>query len=127
MERGGAKQMRIDEVLPVDYPKESFDHILKLARTKYRNDPNVQAWLKIYEKGTADLIVKKGKKKNVLNGIHPRSEFARMGLERAVLLRECGKVMHRAKQPLNHPTTNNLSFSKIASPSAPPRQTMEVR
>ena len=68
---------------------------LKLAKTKYRDDWAVQEWLKIYEKGTNPVIINgtKSRKKRIIEGINPRSEFAKKGLIRAIELREGGKVM----------------------------------
>ena len=89
---GQGKQLRIDEVLSFEYPDNSFEKILELARTKYRTDENVQTWLSLYEEGSPKLKIKKGNKKEVLAGIPPHSEFAKKGLRKAITLRESGGV-----------------------------------
>ena len=71
----------------------TFRTALKLAKTKYSEDPAIKTWLRIYQHGIPDLITKKGKKKEVIKGIPAQSEFAKENLIKAVRLREEGKVM----------------------------------
>ena len=68
--------------------RDPFSEALHLAKTKYRNDPSIQEWLKIYEQGTPELKTRQGKMK----GIPLFSDFARENLVRAVRLREERKV-----------------------------------
>ena len=66
---------------------------IKLAETKYRDDEGVMMWLKIYREGAKGIVINKGKSKEKLDGIPPKSDFAKKGLIKAVQLREKGKVM----------------------------------
>jgi len=77
-----------------DFEKKAMGirRAIKLAREKYRDDWAIQTWLKIYERGTADIVKKNGKKKEIIKGIEPHSEFAKRNLIRAIVLREEGKV-----------------------------------
>ena len=68
--------------------RDPFSEALHLAKTKYRNDPSIREWLKIYEQGTPELKTRQGKVK----GIPLFSDFARENLIRAVRLREERKV-----------------------------------
>jgi|GEM_PF-6449348 len=63
----------------------------RLAETKYRDDPNLQTWLKIYRHGTSDIKTKEGK----IKGISPHSEIAKRGLIKSIQLRETGKIRHK--------------------------------
>ncbi len=80
-------QMRIDS----DDPE--IGNLFKLANTKYAGDESVQMWVALYKEGTPNITIKRGRKKDVIPGIPPRSNFALKGLKKALRLREEGKVM----------------------------------
>ena len=71
--------------------QDPFSQALHLAKTKYKDDPGIREWLKIYEQGTPELKTRQGKMK----GIPLFSDFARENIVRAVRLREERKVYIR--------------------------------
>ena len=85
-----AKQLNLFEATNLTF-REAF----KLATTKYKDDENVQIWVNLYRNGTKSLVVGKDKKK--VDGLPPKSEFAKHGIIKSVSLRESGKVFIKAK------------------------------
>ena len=80
-----AKTLTLDTFIE---DRDTFSKALHLAKTKYKDDPNIRTWLRIYEQGTHEIRTKQGKVK----GIPLFSDFARENLIQAVRLREQRKV-----------------------------------